>query len=202
MPLAYIGMGGNLPSWAGPPEATLSQAAERLGSLGRVTRRSCLYSTEPVGISDQPRFINAAVELETNLPPRALLDGLLAIEQEFGRVRTSEIRNGPRTLDLDVVLYGDAAISEPGLEIPHPRMADRRFVLHPLCDIEPSLIHPLSGLAVKELLQTLLRGKENGDDAPIPIQWNDWPARPCGSMDGRAASVRPDSLDSESDRNG
>src|SRR5208282_686642 len=110
MPTAYIAMGGNLPSLAGRPEATLTEAAKQLGRLGRVTRRSGLYSTEPVGIIDQPRFVNAVVELETDLEPQPLLEGLLAIEQEFGRDRSAGIRNGPRTLDLDILLYGGRTI--------------------------------------------------------------------------------------------
>jgi 2-amino-4-hydroxy-6-hydroxymethyldihydropteridine diphosphokinase len=100
-------MGGNLASWAGTPEATLAAAAVRLERLGRVVRRSSLYSTEPVGFAEQPRFVNAVVALETELEPRALLEGLLAIEQEFGRDRTAGIANGPRTLDLDILLLGE-----------------------------------------------------------------------------------------------
>ena len=95
-------MGGNLASLAGTPEATLMTAAvDRLGRLGRIVRRSSLYSTEPVGLAEQPRFVNAVVALETELDPRALLEGLLGIEQEFRRYRTAGIANGPRTLDLD-----------------------------------------------------------------------------------------------------
>jgi 2-amino-4-hydroxy-6-hydroxymethyldihydropteridine diphosphokinase len=107
MRTAYIGMGGNLASWAGAPEATLAAAALRLESLGRVARRSSLYSTAPVGFAAQPRFVNAVVALETELEPRKLLEGLLAIEQEFGRDRSAGIANGPRTLDLDILLFGD-----------------------------------------------------------------------------------------------
>src|SRR6185437_8085077 len=119
MPTAYIGLGGNLPSTAGPPEATLAAAARRLGTIGRVTARSRLYSTEPVGFADQPRFINAVIALETALGPRELLDTLLEIEREFGRDRSAGIANGPRTLDLDLLLYGDEVVHEPGLEVPH-----------------------------------------------------------------------------------
>jgi len=119
MRTAYIGMGGNLASWAGAPEATLAAAALRLESLGRVTSRSSLYSTAPVGFAAQPRFVNAVVALETELEPRELLDGLLAIEQEFGRDRAAGFANGPRTLDLDILLLGDLEIREPGLVIPH-----------------------------------------------------------------------------------
>ena len=103
---AYIALGANLASWAGPPEVTLAAAVERLGSLGRVTARSSLYSTEPVGFAEQPRFVNAVVALETALEPRELLNKLLGIEKEFGRDRSASIPNGPRTLDLDILLIG------------------------------------------------------------------------------------------------
>jgi len=132
MRTAYIGMGGNLASWAGPPEATLTAAALRLDSLGRMVCRSSLYSTEPVGFAEQPRFVNAVIALETELEPRELLHRLLDIEQEFGRDRSAGFENGPRTLDMDILLLGDLRIREPGLEIPHPRLAERAFVLVPL----------------------------------------------------------------------
>lgn len=138
MHTAYIGMGSNLASPAGDPEATLAAAADRLESLGGVIGRSSLYSTEPVGFADQPRFLNAVVALATELDPRALLDGLLRIEREFGRNRSSGIRNGPRTLDLDILVYGNERISEPGLEIPHPRMEERDFVVIPLVELASS----------------------------------------------------------------
>jgi 2-amino-4-hydroxy-6-hydroxymethyldihydropteridine diphosphokinase len=155
MPIAYIGMGGNLASWAGAPEATLAKAALRLDSLGGVARRSSLYSTAPVGFTEQPRFVNAVVALETELAPRALLDGLLAIEHEFGRERTAGVANGPRTLDLDILLFGDLQISEPGLEIPHPRFAERAFVLVPLVEIAPEAVDPKSGRTAAEQLAAL-----------------------------------------------
>src|ERR1700747_526700 len=104
---AYIAFGANLPSWAGPPEVTLAAAAERLGGLGRITTQSSLYSTEPVGVAEQPRVANAVGALETDLAPRALLNKLLAIEKEFGRDRSASVPNGPRTLDLDILLIGD-----------------------------------------------------------------------------------------------
>jgi len=125
MRTAYIGMGGNLASWAGPPEATLTAAALRLETLGRVTRRSSLYSTAPVGFAGQPRFVNAVIALETELEPRPLLEALLSLEREFGRDRSAGFVNGPRTLDLDLLLIDGLRISEPGLEIPHPRLAER-----------------------------------------------------------------------------
>ncbi|HLW78822.1 MAG TPA: 2-amino-4-hydroxy-6-hydroxymethyldihydropteridine diphosphokinase [Terriglobia bacterium] len=197
MAKAYIGMGGNVPSLAGRPEATLTAALDRLGRLGRVMRRSSLYSTDPVGFADQPRFVNAVVELETKLEPRLLLDGLLRIEHEFGRDRSTGIPNGPRTLDLDILLCGDAALSEAGLEIPHPRLAERVFALVPLCEIDPSIVHARLGQTVQELLQTLNQGSGNGVDAPIAIQWDDWPAGACHVGDGAAVAVRSGSGEPE-----
>src|ERR1035438_8797414 len=145
MRTAYIGMGGNLASWAGAPEETLAAAALRLESLGHVVRRSSLYSTAPVGFAAQPRFVNAVVALETELEPLELLDGLLAIEKEFGRDRAAGFANGPRTLDLDILLLGDLEIRSPDLLIPHPRLAQRAFVLAPLNEIAAPVVVPGCG---------------------------------------------------------
>ena len=155
MRTAYIGLGANLPSPAGPPEATLAAAISRLGSLGRITAKSSLYSTAPVGYAAQPRFVNAVAALETQLEARELLDALMAIERDFGRDRENAIPNGPRTLDLDILLLGDLQINEPGLEIPHPRLAKRAFVLVPLNEIAPEAIDPRSGKKMSELLKRL-----------------------------------------------
>lgn len=155
MGTAYIGLGANLPSPAGPPEATLVAAISHLGSLGRITAKSSLYSTEPVGYAAQPRFVNSVVALETQLEARELLDALMAIERDFGRDRANAIPNGPRTLDLDILLFGDLQINEPGLEIPHPRLAKRAFVLAPLNEIAPEAIDPRSGEKVAELFRVL-----------------------------------------------
>jgi 2-amino-4-hydroxy-6-hydroxymethyldihydropteridine diphosphokinase len=166
-------MGGNLSSWAGKPEATLAAAAQRLESLGRVARRSSLYSTAPVGFAEQPRFVNAVVALETELSPRELLDHLLAIEKELGRDRSAGFANGPRTLDLDILLFGDLKISEPGLEIPHPRLAERAFVLVPLNEIAPQLRVPGRGVTVEQLLKAL----QASSDAVVLLSSVAWETR-------------------------
>jgi len=155
MPATYIALGSNLPSAAGTPADTLSAAVARLGSFGHVAARSALYSTTPVGFSDQPRFLNAVVAFHTARAPHALLTILLNIEQQFGRNRVAAVPNGPRTLDLDLLFYGDLVVSETGLEIPHPRLAERAFVLVPLNEIAPQLRHPCSGRTVNAMLQEL-----------------------------------------------
>jgi 2-amino-4-hydroxy-6-hydroxymethyldihydropteridine diphosphokinase len=167
-------MGANLASWAGAPEATLAAAVLRLESLGRVVRRSSLYSTAPVGFAEQPCFVNAVVALETELEPRALLEGLLAIEKEFGRDRAAGIANGPRTLDLDVVLYGELVISEPGLEIPHPRLAERAFVLVPLNEIAPQAVVLGVAKTVGQLLARLIEAAKAESDAVIWVKSEAW----------------------------
>jgi len=177
MRTAYIGMGGNLASWAGEPEETLAAAALRLESLGWMTLRSSLYSTAPVGFAAQPRFVNAVVALETDLAPRELLDGLLAIEKEFGRDRSAGVVNGPRTLDLDILLLGDLEICMPGLEIPHPRLAERAFVLVPLCEIAAELFVPGRNVTVVCLLTSLVEGSESASDAVVRLPCELWDAR-------------------------
>jgi 2-amino-4-hydroxy-6-hydroxymethyldihydropteridine diphosphokinase len=174
MHTAYIGMGANLPSIAGAPVATLVAAADRLESLGNVISWSSLYSTEPVGFAAQPRFVNAVVALETELAPRDLLNALLAIEQQFGRDRSSGIANGPRTLDLDILLFDDSTVSEPGLEIPHPRLSERAFVLIPLWEVAPWVIVTGSGLTVSQWLDRLREKNGREIDAVVPMQSDSW----------------------------
>lgn len=130
---AAIALGSNLDN----PEAQIRRGFDAIASLPRtkLLARSALYRTAPVGYADQPDFVNACALVETALAPRALLDGLFAIEKSQGRVRG--IPNGPRTLDLDIVLYGDQVIDEPGLTVPHPRAHERKFVLKPLLDVWP-----------------------------------------------------------------
>jgi len=184
MRTAYIGMGGNLASWAGGPEATLTAAALRLESLGRVVGRSSLYSTAPMGFAAQPRFVNSVVALETELEPQKLLQGLLVIEREFGRDRAAGFANGPRTLDLDLLLFGDLEISQPGLEIPHPRLAERAFVLVPLNEIAAGVIVPDSGKTVGQLMDSQVSKARPGaprsevtSDAVVRIESDGWDAR-------------------------
>jgi 2-amino-4-hydroxy-6-hydroxymethyldihydropteridine diphosphokinase len=177
MQTAYIGMGGNLASQAGPPEATLAAAALRLDSLGRLAGWSSLYSTAPVGFAAQPRFINSVISLETELTPRELLAGLLAIEQEFGRDRSAGIANGPRTLDLDILLFGNLEISEPDLEIPHPRLTERAFVLVPLNEIAPQVVVPGSAQTVAQLLAHLFDDANSDSGAIVRVQSDLWPPR-------------------------
>jgi 2-amino-4-hydroxy-6-hydroxymethyldihydropteridine diphosphokinase len=115
---------------------------------------STLRDTDPVGFLDQPQFLNGVVELETALTPRTLLETLLELERVFGRDRSASPRQGPRTLDLDLLLYGNETISEPGLEVPHPRLRERRFVLEPLAELDPTLEVPGMG-RVETLLAEL-----------------------------------------------
>ncbi len=173
---AYIALGANLASWAGTPEATLAAAAERLAGFGRITARSSLYSTEPVGFAEQPRFVNAVVVLETELEPRALLNQLLGIEKQFGRDRSASIPNGPRTLDLDILLTGHLEIDEPGLELPHPRLTERVFVLVPLHEIAPNLQIAGRGKTVEELLQSLRESPRGETDAVVRMESDSWRA--------------------------
>src|SRR5579863_10149909 len=155
MSTAYIALGSNLASRAGSPEATLAAAARRLGQLGTVTRRSSLYSTRPVGYDAQPRFVNAVVALDTTLDPHQILDQLLTIEKEFGRDRSNSIPSGPRTLDLDILLIDNLEIRDPGLQLPHPRLAQRAFVLVPLHEIASQLRVAGRGKSVEQLLKEL-----------------------------------------------
>ena len=152
MPRAFVGLGSNL----GDREATLRAAVAELAAAPgvEVLGVSTLIDTEPVGILDQPRFLNGVLALETDLPPRELLDLLLSVEARFGRDRTAVPAQGPRTLDLDLLVYGEEELDEPGLQIPHPSLHERAFVLYPLAELEPDLVVPGKG-PIRALLARL-----------------------------------------------
>jgi 2-amino-4-hydroxy-6-hydroxymethyldihydropteridine diphosphokinase len=151
MPRAYIGLGANLGDRAG----TLRDALAALDALDgiEVVAVSGFRETDPVGYLDQPRFLNGAAALETVLAPRELLDALLAVERSLGRTREGP-RFGPRTIDLDLLLYGDESFDEPGLTVPHPRLHERAFALEPLVELDPGLVVPGKG-PLEALLQKL-----------------------------------------------
>ncbi len=147
MKTVYLALGSNL----GDRESRLREAVTRLQAAEvHIQRRSPVYETEPQDVIDQPWFLNAVLEAETELFPMQLLARTQKIEREMGRQRTKA--GGPRTMDIDILLYGASIIRTTRLEIPHPRMPDRRFVLAPLADIAPDLCHPVTGKTVREML--------------------------------------------------
>jgi 2-amino-4-hydroxy-6-hydroxymethyldihydropteridine diphosphokinase len=150
----YVGLGSNL----GDRRATLAAAVRRLRQLPGLTveRVSPLYQTSPVGGPAQDDYLNAVVELSGELAPQVLLSALQQIEAAAGRTR--ETRWGPRTLDLDILLYADTTVNTVDLQVPHPRLAERRFVLEPLCALAPALTHPTLGRSMSELLAALPAG--------------------------------------------
>lgn len=168
METVYLGLGANL----GDREANLMEAVRRLRSLGvKVEVCSSLYETEPIGYTDQSPFLNAACRAKTDLSPEQLLAAIKDIEREMGRVPS--FLNAPRFIDIDILLYGDLVTNTPDLTIPHPRLAERAFVLVPLVEIAPELIHPVLEKTVAELLKEVqgLEGvrkwcKQVGDDEP------------------------------------
>jgi len=147
---AFVGLGANLVD----REATIAEAVRLLATRKgiRIVAVSSLRETDPVGAVDQPRFLNGAALVETDLGPHGLLDALLAVEQELGRVR--DRRWGPRTIDLDLLVYGELELDETGLTVPHPRLHERRFALEPLAELDPGLRIPGRG-AVRDLVARL-----------------------------------------------
>jgi 2-amino-4-hydroxy-6-hydroxymethyldihydropteridine diphosphokinase len=153
---AYLSLGSNL----GDRAANLRAAIERLAELGSVSRTSSFYETEPVEYTQQPWFLNCAVALQTALMPRQLLSRTQAIEQALGRRRLQPRlqQKGPRTLDIDILLFGNSVVDTAGLIIPHPAMHQRRFVLEPLAEIAPDARHPVFKRSIRELRDALPAG--------------------------------------------
>ena len=151
--LVHLSLGSNV----GDRSANLRAAIERLGKAGSVRAVSGFYETEPVELRDQPWFLNCVVALATSDSPEALLKKVLAIEQEMGRLRMKD--KGPRSIDIDILLFGDRVVEERGLKIPHPAMHQRRFVLEPLAEIAPEALHPLLRKTARELLADLPAGQ-------------------------------------------
>jgi len=153
--LAAIALGSNLSSRFGAPADNLREAIHRLDDLGTVTAVSRFHETEPVGFTQQPRFLNAVALLETEVSPLDLLRGLLAIEHSMGRDRAKSPPKGPRIIDLDLLLYGDLVLDDAALTLPHPSLHERRFVLAPLAEVAPNWVHPTLELSILQLLQAL-----------------------------------------------
>jgi 2-amino-4-hydroxy-6-hydroxymethyldihydropteridine diphosphokinase len=145
----YLGLGSNL----GDRRAQLEAALGGLEQRGiRVVARSSIYESEPQDVTDQPWFLNMAVACETRCFPVQLMAGLLGLERELGRQRAGVVKGGPRAIDLDILLWGRTVVDRPNLQIPHPRLLDRRFVLEPLVELAPELRHPVTGELLKEAL--------------------------------------------------
>jgi 2-amino-4-hydroxy-6-hydroxymethyldihydropteridine diphosphokinase len=156
--VAAVALGSNLESRFGDRRANLLEAVRRVGELGAVQVVSSFYDTEPVGSVAQPRFLNGALLLETELEPLELMRGLLAVERAMGRERDGVALKGPRVIDLDLLVYIDkdgnnVVMETEELTLPHPEMQERRFVLEPLAEIAPGLVHPVLGLTVREMLE-------------------------------------------------
>jgi 2-amino-4-hydroxy-6-hydroxymethyldihydropteridine diphosphokinase len=149
VPTVYLSLGSNL----GDRELNLRTAISRLSALGKVIRISSFYETEPVEFIEQPWFLNCAIELQTSLTPQELLHGLLALERHMGRERFQP--KGPRLIDLDILLFDDLTLHEPGLTIPHPALHERGFVLEPLAEIAAEIKHPVLQKKISELRRML-----------------------------------------------
>ena len=160
---AYLSLGSNI----GDREANLRGAIAKLGEVGEVTKTSSFYETEPVEVTNQPWFLNCAVEIETEKSPRQLLTALLAIEQSMGRKRVQP--KGPRRIDIDILLSGDEVIDVAELRVPHPAMHERRFVLEPLAEIAPEARHPVLKRLARELLDALPEGSPVVRKVPVRV---------------------------------
>lgn len=151
--IVYLSLGSNV----GDREANLHSAIERLHGLGEVMAVSSFYETEPVEFTDQPWFLNCVVKLSTEKMPKQLLAGILDVEQQMGRQRTQ--KKGPRTIDIDILLFGSSIIETEGLTVPHPALHQRRFVLEPLAEIAPDVRHPALKRTIRELYEALPPGQ-------------------------------------------
>jgi 2-amino-4-hydroxy-6-hydroxymethyldihydropteridine diphosphokinase len=169
MATAYIAWGSNL----GDRIATLRTAVQRLQKLGRITGISSLYETEPVGYLEQPAFLNAVVALNTELAPVDLLQALLGIERDLGRTRS--FQNAPRTIDLDLLLVDDVTLEATEMTLPHPRLHERAFVLVPLAELAPEMVHPVSGQTMRQVLSAL--PDRGGVEVHVPAGWESAPSR-------------------------
>ncbi len=152
--LAYLSLGSNL----GDREAHLRDAISRLATVGQVAAVSSFYEAEPVEVTNQPWFLNCAVALQTNRTPQQLMQALLEIERQMGRQRTHG--KGPRTIDIDILLFGDTVVDSTEVTLPHPALQRRRFVLEPLAEIAPRALHPVLNKTARELLADLPAGQE------------------------------------------
>jgi 2-amino-4-hydroxy-6-hydroxymethyldihydropteridine diphosphokinase len=151
--VVYLSLGSNM----GDRSANLRSAIERLRGFGKVVAVSSFYETEPVEFVAQPWFLNCVVKLDTEKMPKQLLAGILNLEREMGRQRKQ--KKGPRSIDIDILLFGNSIIQSPGLTIPHPAMHDRRFVLEPLAEIAPAVRHPVLKQTMRELREALPAGQ-------------------------------------------
>jgi 2-amino-4-hydroxy-6-hydroxymethyldihydropteridine diphosphokinase len=151
--VVYLSLGSNV----GDRDSLLRDAQARLGAEGRIVAASSFYETEPVEFTDQPWFLNCAIALETSTTPQELMGAILGIEKEMGRQRLQN--KGPRTIDIDILLFGDTILDSPQLTIPHPAMHHRRFTLEPLAEIAPNVLHPVLRKTIRELRNALPRGQ-------------------------------------------